>query len=135
MVTVTGEAFSSTLTGIVTRIDRQASLPSNPSNPMSLFHVYVEMRHLKKSEQHTILMGMSAYFHMDIHHDRQILLPIAAVFPKNNHEYVTTIDAKTGRLVNKPIVTGPTTFHNVTVLKGLQPGEKILVYHQPTPTP
>ena len=129
-VIATGYAFPGiVLHGTVTGVAKQA----NPSQDgmggsLSMFNIEVQIPHLTPEEQQTIHVGMTADFEIDIKNPPAIAIPINAVFQKDGLNYVTIIDPKTNKQTDVPVETGTTGVTDVTILKGLKAGDKVVVH-------
>ena len=131
-VVVTGDAFPGiTLHGSVRSVARQAN-PSQSGggggSSLSMFNIEVAIPNITKAERASIHVGMTADFEIDIKSPAKILLPIKAVFQKDGQSMVTIIDAKTGQQKTVPVITGDTTLTDVSIVKGVKPGDKVVIH-------
>ncbi len=127
---VTGDAFPGiTLKGVVTSVANQAN-PDNSGggNGMSLFNIEVQMPSITAEQQQIIHVGMTATIEIDINNPPRVLLPIQAVFQKNNQNMVTIVDPKTQTQRDVPVITGDTTLTDVVIVKGVNPGDVVVVH-------
>lgn len=123
-VTVTGSAFPGILLkGTVTAVNVQAD-PQSTALPS--FPITIEIPNLTAEQQKIIHVGMSAKVRITLPHPKEILIPIAAVYHDNDKTWVKKIDLKTGHTKPMAVITGKTTFTQVVIKKGLQPGDRIV---------
>lgn len=128
---VTGDAFPGiTLNGVVTSVANQANpdQSSGGSGGMSLFNIEVQIPNITEMQRKIIHVGMTATIEIDITNPPRILLPIKAVFQKNGQNMVMIIDPKTHLRKAVPVITGETTLTDVTIVKGMRPGDQVVVY-------
>lgn len=127
VVKVTSNAFPMIkLQGYVTSVSSQAAQNSNDSG-LSMFNVSVKIPHLSDAAAKKIRVGMTAKFEIDIKSQKQIMLPVAAVFQKNGLSMVTVID-KDGIKKAVPVVTGNTTPSSVAIRSGIKPGDRVVIH-------
>lgn len=125
---VTGDAFpNTTLNGVVTDVASQAN-PQEGGNGQSLsqFNVNIKIPDISEYQRQIIHVGMTAKIEIDIQETPQIMLPIEAVSHSNGQTVVTVQDAA-GHRKQVIVVTGETTPTQVSILKGLKPGDKVVV--------
>ncbi len=123
-VAVTGAAFPDlTLHGTVTSVNVQAD---SQSNALPSFPITVEIPTLTPEQQKIVHVGMSAKVTITLAHPKEILIPLAAVTHHDNKQWVQRINPKTQRPESKAIITGKTTLTDVSVEKGLAPGDRIV---------
>ncbi len=126
-VSITGAAFSQfTLHGKIARIDRQAEA-SNSGLP--LFPVEVIVPKLSPQEQEAIRVGMSARVAVLTSESPTLTIPLSAVFQMDGKAYVSRFNPNTKQVENIAITPGKTTLDSITVLGGLNPGDKIVSTH------
>lgn len=126
-VSITGAAFSQfTLHGKIARIDRQAEA-SNSGLP--LFPVEVIVPKLSLQEQEAIRVGMSARVAVLTSESPTLTVPLNAVFQIDGKAYVSRFNPRTKQVENVAITPGKTTLDSITVLAGLNPGDKIVSTH------
>lgn len=127
-VKVTGIAFPDyVLDGSISRVDRQAE---SGSSGIPSFAVEVSVPKLTKPEQDAIHVGMSAKVEINLSDEARIMIPINALVEKNGATYVQRLDQKAGNIANVLVRTGKSTPDAVTVLSGLNAGDKIVVPDQ-----
>ena len=127
-VTVTGIAFpDDILDGVISRVDRQAE---SSGSGIPSFTVEVAVPKLTEKQQSVIHVGMSAKVEINLSDDARIMVPVKAVFEKKGASYVQAYDAQSGTLKDVLVRTGKSTPDAVTVLSGLNAGDKIVVPDQ-----
>ena len=124
---ITGPAFSDfSLHGKIARIDRQAQT-SNSSLP--LFAVEVIVPKLSVQEKEAIRVGMSARVEVLTLAHPALIIPIQTVFSQQGKAYVQRFNPTTQALETIHITPGKTTLDGITVLAGLNAGDKIVRTH------
>lgn len=124
-VKVTGIAFpEDVLDGVISRVDRQAE---SSGSGIPSFAVEVAVPKLNEKQQSVIHVGMSAKVEINLSDDARMMIPANSVFEKNGAAYVKAYDKQTGKLKEVLIRTGKSTPDAVTVLAGLNAGDKIVV--------
>lgn len=126
---LSGDAFPGLeLQGKVISVSSQAQ--SGTSGGLGMFEVIVQVPKLTPEQRKPIRIGMSAKVNIEIKSASAVVLPIAAVFHKNQQAMVTIINSE-----NVPetvaVITGPTTLTGVTILKGVVSGQKVVVPQGP----
>lgn len=125
---VTSDAFPGVvLTGNVVQVSAQASL--NATGGIPTFPVRVEVPTVPTVVRNKIAVGMSAMVKIDIQSESQVMVPINAVSLEGEVSKVKKVDKYSGKIVEVPVETGPTTFSSVVILNGIQSGDRILVHH------
>lgn len=128
---ITGNAFPGVnLQGDVSYVASQAQ-PNQGGDESggSVFKVSVTVPKVTKKDLQTVHVGMTAKIDIPIKGQPHIMLPINAVFKKNNASYVTVVDA-TGKRQDVAVVTGNTTPMQVVILSGVKAGQKVVVRDQ-----
>mgnify|MGYP002624990643 CR=1 FL=1 len=126
-VKITGDAFPGiTLDGKVVTVSSQANPGTGDQASISLFAVQIKVPSITEKQRQTIKVGMTAKVEIDIKKPPQILLPINAVTQREQKTYVTVID-KDGKHKQVEVTTGETTTTDVTILKGLSVGDRVVV--------
>ncbi len=69
---------------------------------------------------------MNAKLDILIEEPPSIRIPINAVTTINHRRFVKVLDSK-GKVVTKMVLTGPTSQSEVTILKGLNRGDRVVV--------
>lgn len=127
-VTVTGDAFPGiTLDGYISTVSSQANPGSGDQGSVSLFACTVIIPNVSEKLRDVIRVGMSANIEIDLKDKPRIQLPIKAVTIIQEKSYVTKVE-KDGTYTKVPVVTGETTETQVIILKGLEPGDKVVVH-------
>ncbi len=125
-VTVTGVGFPGiTLHGYVSEVSNQAS--QSQSGGLPTFPITIIIPKITPREQQVINIGMSAQVKMLIDKGQAIIIPLKAVTQKNQMNFVTIVNPKTGNKKQVMVQTGSTTENGVVITNGLKAGEKILV--------
>ncbi len=129
--TVTGDAFAQvTLSGFVSYVASQAQpAQGGDSSGGSVFKVNVSVPKVDGKDLRSVHVGMTAKIDLPIKGAPQIMLPIDAVFKKDDVNYVTIVDEK-GRHKDVPVITGDTTLTDVVILSGVVAGQKVVVRDQ-----
>ncbi len=112
--------------GYVSNIGRQAK-SDNPSSPIATFPVKITVPTISDLERNLVRVGMTAKIDIAIQNPSEIKIPINAVFMVNGVPTVTVIDHKTGKKHDVSVETGATDLTQISILKGLKPGDKVLV--------
>lgn len=125
---VSGDAFPGiTLKGVVSYVASQAQPNQGGASSLSVFRASVQVPQVQADTLLTVHVGMTAKVDIPIRQKPRIMLPIAAVFQKNDHNYVTIVDAL-GHKKDVVIAVGNTTLNEVAILSGVQAGQKVIVY-------
>lgn len=124
-VSITGVAFPDiTLHGEVKKVDVQAK-PSSSGLPT--FSVNIDVPQVTKEELAKIHVGMTAEVKLTITQPPSVRLPITAIIKQDNKNLVKLIEPNSGKIKMVEVVTGNTSLNEVVILKGLQPGDKIVL--------
>lgn len=126
---VTGDAFPGlTLKGVISYVASQAQPSEGGGETASLgqFKVVVKVQKLPPNVEKIIHVGMTAKVEIPIKGQQSIILPLAAVFEKNDQQMVTIID-KSGKKIDVPVETGGSTEGSVVIVSGIKPGQKVVV--------
>ena len=127
-VVVTGDAFPDiTLKGYIQSIASQAQVDQSGNSNIGQFDVVIAMPNIPAAAHQMIDVGMSCKVDIPITNASSIMLPIQAVWKKDNQHFVTIIDAETQRRMAIPVTTGHTTPTSVAILTGIQKGDKVIV--------
>lgn len=123
-VKVTGPAFPGvTLNGFVDSVDNQAT---SDGIGLPTFPVRIKVDKLTSLQKKKIHIGMSAKIKIEIEETNVIMIPIKAVYQKNNK---TLVSVQYKNKITPVIVeTGDTTLDSVLIKKGLKPGDNIVNY-------
>ncbi|MGQ3890761.1 efflux RND transporter periplasmic adaptor subunit [Legionella sp. CNM-4043-24] len=124
---VTGVAMRhEVLQGELVAINAQASAGNGSALPS--FSAVVEIRHLTKSQQAWVKVGMSAAVALMVADDQHLFIPIAAVRQQSGDSMVTVREPD-GKLVDRRISTGAAQADKVIVETGLREGD-VVVYDE-----
>lgn len=125
--TITGDAFPNvTLSGVVSYVASQAQPNQSGDSAGSVFKVSVNVPKVTKEDLETVHVGMTAKIDIPIKGVPNIMLPIDAVFKKNDKNYVTIVGAN-GARQDVAVITGDTTPTDVVILNGIKEGQKVVV--------
>ncbi len=117
------------LPGSINNISQQAKNAEGVnSSTLATFPVEIIVPTLTDVQRKFLRIGMTAKVNITLHNPPQIKLPIQAVFNKDDTSMVSRINPKTGKATNVPVETGETDLTQVVILKGLRPGDKVLVH-------
>lgn len=124
-VFITGVAYPGiTLTGYVDSIDSQASTDSGASGGLPTFAVKVVVPKLTADAEKVIRMGMTAKVELQISQPQKIILPITAVYKKDNKFFVNVL--VNGKAEPRAVTTAQTTIKHVEITSGLTNGDKVI---------
>lgn len=127
-VTVTLEAIpNSSLKGVVTLVGAQAQAAPGGQGGLATFPVTVSVAKLPENIAKLVRVGMSTKVEITYNVGDRIQVPIDAVMQKNGQNMVTVLDPKTHKTREVPVTTGHTTATEVTVIKGLNPGDQVVI--------
>ena len=115
------------LQGRVVTVPLQAKTTESNSGALANFTVRVIVPNITDLQRSLLRIGMTAKINIIIRNPPQIKIPIQAVFKKNDSSMVSRINPKTGKPEDIPVETGITDLSQVVILKGLNPGDKVLV--------
>ncbi|MFT3741768.1 MAG: hypothetical protein QM752_03715 [Gammaproteobacteria bacterium] len=110
--------------GKVANVGRQAK--SSP-NAMATFNVKIVVPEITPLQRSLIRIGMTTKVDITIEAPPQIKVPIQAVTIINGQTFVTVKDEKSDKTRQVPVETGTTDMNEVAILKGLNPGDKVIV--------
>gem|GEM_PF-649114 len=124
-VVVTGMAFPEfILQGEIVGIDRQAQ---SSQGGVPMFPVDIVIKQLTPQEQSIIHVGMSAKVEINLEGEKQITLPLSAVYEKKGIAYVRVKEGKSGNIKEVAVKTGATTVGSVVIQEGLKAGDQVIV--------
>ncbi|MBA2655346.1 MAG: efflux RND transporter periplasmic adaptor subunit [Gammaproteobacteria bacterium] len=112
------------LRGKIVSIAKQAKNGENIG--FSLFPVVIHIPQLPPDKLNKIRVGMNAKIDMVIEDPPAIRIPIAAVFQKDDRQWVKIIDPKTEKIIDREVKTGPTTQNEVMIQSGLHSGDRVI---------
>ncbi len=93
-----------------------------------MFEVRISIPDVTPEQRRIIRVGMSGAAELDIPEPPQIFLPIKAVIQKNG-KTVVTVEDKDGVRREVVVITGKTTLTEVAIVKGISPGDRVVVPH------
>lgn len=111
------------LRGKIISVAKQAKNTDNTS--FSTFPVVIQVPSLTPAQIQKIRVGMNAKLDILIEQPPTIKIPITAVTEKDHRFYVNTI-LDDGKIISKEVITGTTSQYEVTILKGLNKGDRIV---------
>lgn len=129
--TLTGDAFPGIqLEGMVSQVAIQANPSQNGGgdDSLSMYQVTIIVPNVSAAQKKKILIGMTAKIDIAVQQPSSIMIPINAVTLKNGQSYVTIQDKDTHEKCEVLIETGDTTPTEVTVIKGLSVGDRLLTF-------
>lgn len=131
VVQVTSPAVSAmSLQGKITSVAVQAK-NTQGYNENAKFPVMVKVDTIPETFQKQLRVGMSVRIEVDLSNKPAISVPISAVHKKGKQAEVQVINAK-GQQEARLVQVGATTVDSITVEKGLQEGDRVLVHDLPT---
>lgn len=117
--------LESELKGVIVSVAKQAK-NSDSSSSLSTFPVGIQVPSLSNKTMQKIRVGMNAKLDILVEEPPAIKIPISGVVQKNHRAFVKKIDPN-GKAHEVPVLTGATTQQEVTILRGLKKGDKILI--------
>jgi multidrug efflux pump subunit AcrA (membrane-fusion protein) len=131
-VSVTSDALPGMkFKGRVVEVAAQVKASEGASAGLPTVPVAIIVYDITDQQQKLIKVGMSAKVEILIQNKPQIKVPIDAVFQKEGEAMVTIIDPKTGKMVDVPVETGQTEMEEVSIVRGLKAGDKVVVHDNP----
>ncbi len=124
-VTVTGVAFPNVI--LHGKIDSISSQAAPGDGGMPVFRVGVKIPAVTADHRQQIRIGMSAKIQVEANGPSKIQVPIGAVFQEATGENYVSIQSSDQGLKKVAVITGNTSMDKVTILKGLQEGDKVVV--------
>ncbi len=126
---ITGSAFPGiTLNGYVSSVASQSNPGEGGEGGLGMFEVRINIPDVTPEQRRIIRVGMSGAVELDIPEAPQIFLPIKAVAQKNG-KTVVTVEDKNGQRREVVVITGKTTLTEVAIVKGISPGDRVVVPH------
>lgn len=113
------------LRGAIVSIAKQARPGENSG--FSTFPVVIQVAHLPPTVIQKIRVGMNTKLDVLLEDPPSIKIPITAVHQKDQKFYVDIVDAN-GHSIEQEILPGNTSQHEVTVLKGLKKGDRVVIH-------
>jgi HlyD family secretion protein len=124
-VTITGVAFPDvTLHGTIESIDTQAT---QGEGGVPVFNVRVVVPTVSAQELSKVHIGMSAKLEIKIASDAQIEIPINAVSQDLHTGAFVHLKKENNTIEKVPVQTGDTSQDKVVILKGLKPGDQVVL--------
>lgn len=114
------------LRGAIISIAKQAKNTENTG--FSTFPVVIHVPKITDDQLQKIRVGMNAKLDILIEEGASIKIPIEAVYQKDNRNWVKKINPSNGKIQEVEVETGPTTQYEVTILKGIKQGDKVLLH-------
>ncbi len=123
---ITGPGFPGLrVEGAVTRVSSRADSRTRRRNAPQ-FEVVVALDRLEAEARDRLRVGMSAHVTIVVHHRRAALLvPIGAVEQRDGTAWVRVLSG--GDAERRAVEVGLTTLDSVEVVKGLSPGDKVVL--------
>ena len=113
------------LKGYVAEVSSQAKSSSQNSGSAE-FPISIKIPKITPAQRKKIRVGMTAKVTIVMHQQPTILLPIRAVYEKDGQSVVTIVN-KFGRRKVTPVVVDFTMAKQVSVVKGLEAGDRVVV--------
>jgi multidrug efflux pump subunit AcrA (membrane-fusion protein) len=122
--TIRGIAFGKhTFLGELVAVNAQASNKNNGMLPS--FTAIVEVKHLDKTAQNLVKVGMSAIIELNIKSQDKLLVPIQSLTQHQGQTWLKIL-SPTGITESRIVTTGAVDGERVVIEDGLHPGETIL---------
>ena len=124
---ITGPGFPGLkVEGAVTRVSSRAAGGARRRGPPQ-FEVVVTLDRLEEEARDRLRVGMSAYVTIVVHHrPAALMVPIGAVEQGNGNAWLRLL-ADGGGVERRAVELGLTTLDSVEVVKGLSPGDKVVL--------
>ena len=124
---ITGPGFPGLkIEGAVTRVSPRADLRTRRRGAPQ-FEVVVTLDRLETEARDRLRVGMSAYVTIVVHHrPAALMVPIGAVEQGNGKAWLRVL-ADGGGAERRAVELGLTTLDSVEVVKGLSPGDKVIL--------
>ncbi len=124
---ITGPGFPGLkVEGAVTRVSPRADRRTRRRGAPQ-FEVVVTLNRLEAEARDRLRVGMSAYVTIVVHHrPAALMVPIGAVEQRNGKAWLRVL-ADGGGAARRAVELGLTTLDSVEVVKGLSPGDKIVL--------
>ena len=124
-VQVTGIAFPEyILQGEIERVDHQGE---STNGGLPTFSVEIKVSSLTPAQREKIHVGMSAQVKININESKSLLVPVKAIREKSGKSYVKKYDEKDHKLHDVDVATGKSNQETVSILSGLNPGDRIVI--------
>lgn len=129
---VTGDAFPGlTLEGEVAHISFQAA---RGTSGVPSFEVTVRVKALTPEQRRLIRVGMSARARVQVYENQQaVSVPIGAVRLDGDGAWVSVLEPGKAEPVRRPVEAGQTTPTSVEIVKGVAPGDVLVLGPAPAP--
>ena len=124
---ITGPGFPDLqVAGEVTRVSSQAGAETDQHNAPQ-FEVVVTLDNLAAAARELLRVGMSAYITIDVYYrPAALLVPIDAVDKSDDNAWLRVLSGE-GGVERRAVEIGLTTLDSVEVVKGLLPGEQVIL--------
>ena len=125
---ITGPGFPGLrVEGAVTRVSSRADSRTRRRNAPQ-FEVVVALNRLEAEARDRLRVGMSAYITIVVHHrPAALLVPIGAVEQRDGKAWLRVLSGAGGGAEQRAVELGLTTLDSVEVVKGLSPGDKVVL--------
>ena len=125
---ITGPGFPGLkVEGVVTRVSSRADSRTRRRGAPQ-FEVVVTLDRLEAEARDRLRVGMSAYVTIVVHHrPAALMVPIGAVEQRGDGEAWLRVLADGGGAERRAVELGLTTLDSVEVVKGLSPGDKVVL--------
>ena len=125
---ITGPGFPGLkVEGTVTRVSSRAD-PKRRRRNAPQFEVVVTLDRLEAEASDQLRVGMSAHVTIVVHHrPAALLVPIDAIEQGGGQAWLRVITGEGGAAARRAVELGLTTLDSVEVVKGLSPGDKVVL--------
>ena len=125
---ITGPGFPGMkVEGAVTRVSSRADSSARRRGAPQ-FEVFVTLDRLEAEARDRLRVGMSAYVTIVVHHrPAALMVPIGAIVQDGDGEAWLRVLADGGGTERRAVELGLTTLDSVEVVKGLSPGDKVVL--------
>lgn len=126
-VTVSLDALPNvTLSGVIKSVGAQAQTSGGEQSGVANFPVIVDVPKIPPNQSEKIRVGMSTKVNITLPNPAEITVPISAVNQTDGTATVTILGPH-GKPVVVPVVTGRTTVDEIAIVKGLKPGDQVVL--------
>ncbi len=128
-VDIRGDAFPGLeLTGAIAHVSAQAGQTGQGKNTFPLFEVIVTIEDLTPAQRQQLRLGMSATLEVVVYEKPDsLLVPFSAVQTRNGKAWLRVRDRQTGGVKQIEVDTGVTTVDAVEIVRGLEPGDEVVL--------
>lgn len=113
------------LKGAIVAVAKQAK--NMEGSGFSTFPIVVHVPKITAAQLQKIRVGLNAKLDILVEEPAAIKIPIKAVYQRDGTKYVKIADPVTGKLKEAAVETGSTSLYEVTIVRGLKQGDKVLL--------